>query len=635
MGDVLGLKHSLHRHPREAKGFYAIFAGLLLVSAVIVIIPGSPLGLLTEGVQTLAGVLLPSATVFLLMLCNDRDVLGPWTNSRRLNVFASIVIAVLVMLSIVLTASVLFPDITSAQIVAILAGGTLLTVTAGGYLAWASRGTGAPSGHRPVAPGGDRSTWRMPPRTLLNRAPLSVEPACRAQRAARLPAHRDDPGHREGRPARPRPLTPSPVLDARKESTMNTVNTPAPQVTTGNKPTLVLSELLRRTALDAAGNTLGKISDVIVSLNGEDYPRVIGLSAQIGGRDVFIPAEQILAWHTERLELATARVDLRPFQRRDDEVLLRADVLGHRVVDLSSARLVTAHDVLLAHVHGDWAATAVDVHPRGLRHRKGAQTWRDWKDVEALIGRDTLHTGPLGRLRRLKPADLANLIESATGPEQEDLLSRVRVDPELEADVFEELDEDEAGDILEERTDQEIADVLSRMRADDAVDALMDLPQRRRKTVLELVPPVPRNKINVLLGYQPATAGGLMGMDYLCLHEATLVAGCLDAVRAATALQPEALSVVYLHDADDKLVGAVGLVALIQADPARPAAELADDTPIHVHPDADLSEISVAMADYNLLVLPVLDPEDRLLGVIIIDDILEAAIEPETREMLR
>jgi Mn2+/Fe2+ NRAMP family transporter len=174
IGDVLGLKHSLHRHPREAKGFYAVFSGLLLASAIIVIIPGAPLGLLTEGVQTLAGVLLPSATVFLLMLCNDRDVLGPWTNSRRLNLFASIVIAILVMLSIVLTASVLFPAITSAQIVAILVAGTVLTVAAGIYLAWASRATSAAAAQLPTVPVGDRSTWRMPPRTLLNRAPLSV-----------------------------------------------------------------------------------------------------------------------------------------------------------------------------------------------------------------------------------------------------------------------------------------------------------------------------------------------------------------------------------------------------------------------------------------------------------------------------
>ena len=174
LGDVLGLRHSLHRRPSEAKAFYAIFAGLLLASAVIVIIPGSPLGLLTEGVQTLAGVLLPSATVFLLLLCNDRGVLGPWVNGRGMNVFSGAVIAVLVMLSTILTASVLFSQITSAQILGILAGGTVLTLIAGAYLAWAGRHHKERKAARAAEPTLDRATWRMPPLAMLTRPTLSA-----------------------------------------------------------------------------------------------------------------------------------------------------------------------------------------------------------------------------------------------------------------------------------------------------------------------------------------------------------------------------------------------------------------------------------------------------------------------------
>jgi Mn2+/Fe2+ NRAMP family transporter len=171
IGDVLGVNHSLHRKPREAKLFYAVFAGLLLVSATIVILPGSPLGLLTEGVQTLAGVLLPSATVFLLLLCNDRAVLGPWVNSRRLSVFTAAVIAVLVMLSIILTASVLFPSITSTQILVILAAGTVLALAAGGWIAIRARRT--PTTVAPVDRA-QRATWRMPPLATLDRPTLST-----------------------------------------------------------------------------------------------------------------------------------------------------------------------------------------------------------------------------------------------------------------------------------------------------------------------------------------------------------------------------------------------------------------------------------------------------------------------------
>jgi Mn2+/Fe2+ NRAMP family transporter len=109
IGDVLSLRHSLYRKPSDAKGFYGTYFGLILVAATLVLTPGTPLGLLTNAVQTLAGVLLPSATVFLLLLCNDRAVLGPWVNSWRLNLFTGAIVVVLVMLSLILTMSVLFP----------------------------------------------------------------------------------------------------------------------------------------------------------------------------------------------------------------------------------------------------------------------------------------------------------------------------------------------------------------------------------------------------------------------------------------------------------------------------------------------------------------------------------------------
>ena len=115
IGDVMALRHSLHRRPTEAKGFYSVYCGLVAVAAALVLTPGAPLGLLTNAVQALAGVLLPSATVFLLLLCNDRAVLGPWVNGRALNAFTGAVIAVLVTLSVVLTASVLFPDAIDAK----------------------------------------------------------------------------------------------------------------------------------------------------------------------------------------------------------------------------------------------------------------------------------------------------------------------------------------------------------------------------------------------------------------------------------------------------------------------------------------------------------------------------------------
>ena len=165
IGDVLSLKHSLHRKPREAKAFYAVYGGLVVLAAALVLAPGTPLGLLTNAVQTLAGVLLPSATVFLLLLCNDKAVLGPWINGRGLNLFTGMVIAALVMLSIVLTASVLYPDISEHTILGILLGGTAFTLGIGAMLLIAHPSRGDRVG---------RASWRMPPLDRLEPARLTL-----------------------------------------------------------------------------------------------------------------------------------------------------------------------------------------------------------------------------------------------------------------------------------------------------------------------------------------------------------------------------------------------------------------------------------------------------------------------------
>jgi Mn2+/Fe2+ NRAMP family transporter len=177
IGDVLALRHSLHRKPTDAVGFYLVYAGLIAVAAALVLFGSDQLlGLLTNAVQTLAGVLLPSATVFLLLLCNDKAVLGPWTNGSWLNLFTGAVIWLLLMLSIVLTAATLFPDIAGTTIVEVLGSGTALGLA--GFAAvillrprrrWRSATvTVSPARRRAV-----RATWRMPPLEKLGPPALS------------------------------------------------------------------------------------------------------------------------------------------------------------------------------------------------------------------------------------------------------------------------------------------------------------------------------------------------------------------------------------------------------------------------------------------------------------------------------
>lgn len=168
IGDVFSLRHSLHRKPTDAKVFYAVYGGLVALAAALVLAPGTPLGLLTNAVQTLAGVLLPSATVFLLLLCNDKAVLGPWINGRWMNLFTGTVIGILVMLSIILTASVLYPDMSETTILAILGIGAVGSV--GVALAFLFVRREATQG---IAEHTERTSWRMPPLGELSPARMT------------------------------------------------------------------------------------------------------------------------------------------------------------------------------------------------------------------------------------------------------------------------------------------------------------------------------------------------------------------------------------------------------------------------------------------------------------------------------
>src|ERR1051326_7617771 len=199
--------------------------------------------------------------------------------------------------------------------------------------------------------------------------------------------------------------------------------------------TLRLSRLLNRPVADRGGESIGRLADVIVRLRGTDYPLVTGLVAAVGGREIFVPVDQVATFDGEPLRLSSARLSLRHFERRDGEVLLRADVLGHRLIDVSHARLVRAADLELAPDRGEWVVAGVDTRRRPRRLLGGSAPQvignaRDWHDFEWLIGhagRAPLR-GPFARIRRLKPAQIADLLESASKEEETEILGRVHAD---------------------------------------------------------------------------------------------------------------------------------------------------------------------------------------------------------------
>ncbi len=402
-------------------------------------------------------------------------------------------------------------------------------------------------------------------------------------------------------------------------------------------PILHLSSVVGSPLRDSDGEQLGRVEDVIVRLGGAGYPPITGFLVNVAGRTSYLGADRVSDIGPDGVVLRQAKLDLRRFERRADEVLLRGDVLDRQLINVEGARLVRANEIELALVGGTWRVVGVDTGPRGglrrlLPKRLGSHIatgeFLDWASVEPFVGHvPTVRLRvPHPKLAKLHPAQIADLVEAASRREGEEIIQAVGDDDrELEADVFEELDDHHQREFLEDRSDAEIAEILSRMAPDDAADIVGELDEERREPVLALLPVSHRVKVRALLGYDPAEAGGLMSPDFRLLPGPTPAADALDAVRRST-IAPELLTHVFVASPEGALQGSVPVTALLRAEPGQPLEALVKHEIPRLSPDASFEEVARLMADYNLTSIPVVDEHGRMVGVVTVDDVLETML---------
>jgi CBS domain-containing protein/sporulation protein YlmC with PRC-barrel domain len=405
-----------------------------------------------------------------------------------------------------------------------------------------------------------------------------------------------------------------------------------------------LSSVAGSPLLDFAGERLGRVSDIVARLDsGDPLPPVIGLKARIGGREMFVPASRIAKLGPDAAQTSTTKLNLAQFERRPGEVLLATDVLDRSLINVKTAKLVTAREVDLVCQDGVWRVAGVDPTvrarvrrflPRGSRqHDAEHDQFVPWADMEAFVGHVPSSRLKLAsrRLARLHPAQIADLVEAASHEEGEEILEAVAQDKELEADVFEELDDEHQVEFLRERSDEQAAALLSRMATDDAADLLIELDQDRRLPILNLLPAVKQRKIKGVLGHNPSTAGGIMNPDFIVASAHASAGEALDRVRGSE-LGAQQLSIVCVIDEAGTLAGTLSLADLIRAEPNERLGNLCDEAPTPtVGTEADLPEVARLMTDYNLIAMPVLDADAKPVGIIAVDDVLELLLPEEWR----
>jgi CBS domain-containing protein len=394
-----------------------------------------------------------------------------------------------------------------------------------------------------------------------------------------------------------------------------------------------LAGLVGRPVLNQSGAEIGRLVDVVTRWgDAHPYPPMSGIVVRVGRRRTFVPAAQIARVGHDNVHLISAQIDLRDFEERPGEVALAARVLDHELVDIDGVRVVRASDLYLAAVGDTYRLVAVDVGVHSLVRRIGPARLRsrptpghvlDWASVHAFGSPDgSLRLGATRHsLPRLRPGQLADLLEDLGRVERQQMLDAVELD--RAADALEEMESRERLSILREAAPERAAALLSEMEPDEAVAVLRELDREERDELLAAMPYDAAATLNALLGYGDQEAGGLMTTTLVIATLSDRVTDIRERLRAVH--HQEGVDAVIVVDSDGRVVDDVTLLELFLAEPDTTIEELVGPPwPAVVTAHAHLEDVLDQFAEARHSSLLVADDEGRPIGRILGDDLIDA-----------
>jgi len=407
---------------------------------------------------------------------------------------------------------------------------------------------------------------------------------------------------------------------------------------------LYLSQVLRRPIRDLEGERVALIKDVIVQLGEDDHPPLTGFVARYRRRDFFLSRWRIAEFGEQGVRLNSDILDLHPFVRREDEVLLARDVLDKQLIDVDGKRVVRVNDVQIIEAAGQWRVTGADVSLQGLWRRLAPRGFVgarrpveviDWADVGYLAtdAATVQLKSARGKLARLHPVEIARLAEAFSYHHGTEIVAAL--DDEIAAETLEEMPAEHQARILGDMNEERAADILEWMSPDEAADVLGDLPEAKAEELLGLMEGEEQADVAELLPYEDDTAGGLMTTEFVTLPSDLTAGEALERLREM-AKTPNMIYYLYVVAGEGswQLEGVLALRNLILADPAARLKAVMRAEFQSAHPDDSATKVAHQIAQYNLLALPVVDDTGDILGIITVDDAMEILLPKDWRQRL-
>ena len=391
-----------------------------------------------------------------------------------------------------------------------------------------------------------------------------------------------------------------------------------------------LARLAGTAVFDPNGDPVGKVRDAVATLRANNQPpRILGLIVEVPlRRRVFVPITRVTSIESGTVVI-TGLVNMRRFESRAGEILVLGDMLDRSITLIESDEPVLVEDLGMEQNRtGDWLMTRVHIMKRGRGiRRKGATSTVAWEEVQGFATAESEQgtSNLLSTLSNLRAADLAAVIQDLA-PKRRVEVARA-LDDERLADVLEEMDEAERVALLSELEGERAADVLGEMDPDDAADLLREVGEERAQVLIDLMEPEDAEDVIRLMTYEDYSAGGMMTTEPLIMSADYTVADALAAVRKSE-ISPALASQVFvtrqpLETPTGRFIGMVHYQRLLREPPATLLGSLVDTDTQGLSPDASLNEVSSYLASYNLLSVPVVDGNERLLGAVTVDDVLD------------